>query len=144
MPKIFFGKMKKFASILFIAFAVVALFAINGCKKTTDWRDAFIGSYNGMEWHERKSTNYVTGQAYGYSRDSFVNKNLNFELIKNGKSNQITVRINSVYYCDADKDGFSTRANATVYFNTDSLKIVEYIPSDTFFFGRFVYVAKKN
>ncbi len=136
--------MKRFASIVFIVFVGSAFLAINGCKKKADWRDAFISSYNGMEWHERKSTNYVTGQAYSYFRDSFVNKNLNFELIKNASSNQITVRINSVYYCDADKDGFSTKANATVYFNTDSLKIVEYIPSDTFFFGRFVYVAKKN
>ena len=136
--------MKKFAFIVFIVFVSAAFLAINGCKKTADWRDAFIGSYNGMDWHERKSTNYVTGQAYSYFRDSFVNKNLNFELIKNASSNQITVRINSVYYCDADKDGFSTKANATMYFNTDSLKIIEYIPSDTFFFGRFVYVAKKN
>ena len=136
--------MKKIASFLVIAMAVISFLPMNSCKKATDWRDAFIGSYNGMEWHERKSTNYVTGQAYRYFRDSFVNKSLNFELIKNTASNQITVRINSTYYCDADKDGFSPRANTTVYFSTDSLKIVEYIPSDTFFFGRFVYVARKN
>ncbi len=116
---------------------------IVSCKKK-DWRDSFIAGYAGSERHEIRVTNYVTGQAYSYVRDSVINTSVNIELIKNGKSNQITIRLDGVYYCDADKDGFTNKSNATAYFTPDSVKVIEYLPSDTFHFGRLVWVGKKN
>jgi hypothetical protein len=132
----------KFLTAVILLFIAISLF--NSCKKKSDWRDAFVASYVGPERHEKRLTNFVTGQAYYYVTDSLVSTNVNMELIKNGKSDQITFRLDGVYYCDADKDGYTTKANATVYYTTDSIKIVQYIPTDTFNFGRFVWVGKRN
>ena len=135
--------MKKSTRFYLFLFATISILFFAACKKK-DWRDSFVASYTGSERHEKRNTNYVTGQAYNYYMDSLVESPTNIELIKNGKSDQITVRIDGVYYCDADKDGYSTKMNSTVIFSADSVKILQYILADTINFGRFVYVGKRN
>ena len=63
---------------------------------------------------------------------------------KNGKSDQLTIKIDNKYICDADKDGSTTKSTITAIFTPDSVRVIEMIPADTFHFSRNVYAAKRN
>ena len=119
-------------------------FFLESCSKS-DWRDTYIGSYNGLKRHEYKSVNYVTGQAYNYVIDSVDRKNpINISVIKNEKSDQVILHINGLYVCDADKDGYSTNSNIKIVYRSDSFRVEQYVPADTIHFGRYVYMGAKN
>jgi hypothetical protein len=136
--------MNRFTTFLLFAFIFFsAIFVFNGCKKK-DWRDDYIGSYTGYSRYEKRSTNFVTGQAYGYDLDSFIKKNININIVINDKSDQLTFRISNQYICDADKDGYTNKPTFTTQFTADSIFVIESLPADTFFFGRNVYAAKRH
>lgn len=136
--------MKSFKSgVFFLIISIISIFVFNSCKKK-DWRTDYIGSFEGYSRYEKRATNYVTGQAYTYITDSIINKKVNINIVINDKSDQLTFRLNNTYTCDADKDGYTNKANYTVKFTTDSVFVIEALPTDTFNFGRNIYVAKRN
>ncbi|MEN9523136.1 MAG: hypothetical protein RL065_1513 [Bacteroidota bacterium] len=128
---------------VFILVLSSTIFVLNGCKKS-DWRTGYIGSFEGFSRYEKRATNYVTGQAYTYVTDSIINKKVNINIVINDKSDQLTFRLNNVYTCDADKDGYTNKTNYTVKFTTDSVFVIEALATDTFYFGRNLYAAKRN
>jgi hypothetical protein len=136
--------MKKFKSgLLFLIILISTIFLFNACKKK-DWRTDYIGSFEGFSRYEKRATNYVTGQPYTYVTDSVINKKVNINIVINDKSDQLTFRLNNIYTCDADKDGYTNKSNYTVKFTADSVFVIEALPTDTFFFGRNLYAAKRN
>ncbi|MEY4876114.1 MAG: hypothetical protein RL708_1263 [Bacteroidota bacterium] len=135
--------MKRFYSFIAVVLVLSGmLFLLNGCKKK-DWRDSYVGSFTGWSRYQKRSTNYVTGQAYSYVGDTIIKKSVNINIVINDKSDQLTFRIDNNYICDADKDGYTNKATYTAKFTADSVFVIESLPADTFFFGRIVYAAKR-
>jgi hypothetical protein len=127
----------------YVAISLFIIAMINGCKKA-DWRDNYIGSFDGTMSHEKRITNYLTGTAYYYLTDTILDTKVNISITKNGFTDQLTIKVKNNYFCDVDKDGYTGKSNIEAVFALDSVKLYEYVKSDTIFYGRNTYVAKRN
>lgn len=123
----------------------ILLFTIIACNKTTDWRDAHIGSYTLSSHYEIPIKNFTTGQVTYYQlvQDTLIT-NHNVQLTKSDYADKYIVRLDGAFLMDVDKDGYCSLKGGGMYFVKDTLHVTFDNLNDTIKWGRHHMIGVKN
>jgi len=126
-------------------FLLLGILFFVACKKTSDWREARVGSYTVVSTYEVPIKNYTTGQVISYVlvQDTLPKKH-NIQLSKSDYTEKFIVKMDGVFLMDVDKDGYCSLKGGSMYFVKDTLHLAIDNLNDTMKWGRHHYEGLKN
>jgi len=135
------NRMIRFSGLFFL----ISILVFVACEKTTDWREARVGSYTVMSTYEVPIKNFTTGQVVSYAlvQDTLPKKH-NVQLSKSDYSEKFVVKLDGVFLMDVDKDGYTSLRGGSMYFVKDTLHLAIDNLNDTMKWGRHHYEGIKN